>query len=110
MKLPSTRKHYYLSYKFMHRIFSFLLTFSFREKKKVYAFFELFYHCHKRSAVRMTENSHAQHCYFSCASKKSKEYKQKDKYKFIGQVEFLKASLHFYKGFFPYRLRKYQAF
>jgi len=38
-----------------------LLTFfCFEEKKKVYAFF----------------------CYFSCASKKSKEYKQKDKYKF----------------------------
>jgi len=62
MKLTGTGKHYYLICRMTDRIFSFLLTFfCFEEKKKVYAFF----------------------CYFSCASKKSKEYKQKDKSKFI---------------------------
>jgi len=44
MELPSTRKHYYLSDKFMHRIFSFLLTFFFsRKEKSLCAFFVTFF-------------------------------------------------------------------
>jgi len=43
MKLPSTRKHYYLSDKFMHRIFSFWSSFfCFEEKKKLVHFFGSF--------------------------------------------------------------------
>ena len=44
MKLPSTGKHYFLSCKFMYRIFSFLLTFFFlRKEKRLCAFFVTFF-------------------------------------------------------------------
>jgi len=43
MKLPGTGKHYYLSDKFMHRIFSFCSSFfCFEEKKKLVHFFGSF--------------------------------------------------------------------
>jgi len=44
MKLTGTGKHYYLNDKFMHRIFSFLLTFFFsRKEKSLCAFFVTFF-------------------------------------------------------------------
>jgi len=56
MKLPSTRKHYYLSDKFMHRIFSFWSSFFFfEEKKKLVHFFGSFL-CASKEMNRKFEN------------------------------------------------------
>ena len=45
MKLTGTGKHYYLSDKFMHRIFSFLLTFFFSRKEKSVCILLLLFLC-----------------------------------------------------------------